>query len=146
MVAANLTQLLGTFITASHILHYNGLFDAYGHLSVRNPNNHSTFFMSRNEAPALISSASDIVEYYVSDASPVAADAPLGFIERYIHSETLKRFPGINSIVHSHSPAVIPFSMTGVPLRPSFSLAGFLGTLICFTPLSSLKTNAFHRE
>jgi ribulose-5-phosphate 4-epimerase/fuculose-1-phosphate aldolase len=102
--------------------------------------------MSRNEAPDLISSARDIVEYYVSDASPVASDAPIGFIERYIHSETLKRSPGINSIVHSHSPAVIPFSMTGVPLRPSFSLAGFLGTQINFIPLSSLKTDAFHRK
>jgi hypothetical protein len=57
--------------------------------------------MSRNEAPALVSSASDIVEYYVSDASPVEPNAPPGFIERYIHSEILKRFSGISTVVHS---------------------------------------------
>src|SRR4051794_35829834 len=127
MMAANLTQLFSTLITASHILHYNGVLDAYGHLSVRNPNNASTFFMSRNEAPALIASTSDIVEYHVSDASPVDPNAPKGFIERYIHSEILKRFSSINSVVHSHSPAIIPFSISGVPLKPSIHLAGFLG-------------------
>lgn len=127
MVAANLTQLFGTLITASHILHFHGVLDAYGHLSVRNPNNASTFFMSRNEAPALMASASDIVEYYISDASPVEPNAPRGFIERYIHSEIFKRFSAINSVVHSHSPPVIPFSISGVPMKPSIHLAGFLG-------------------
>lgn len=127
MAAANLTQLFSTFITALHILHYNGVLDAYGHLSVRNPYNASTFFMSRNEAPALVSSAGDIVEYYVSDASPVEPNAPPGFIERYIHSEILKRFSGISTVVHSHSPAMIPYSISGVPLKPSIHLAGFLG-------------------
>lgn len=128
MVAANLTVLFNTLITASHILHFNGVLDAYGHLSVRNPNNASTFFMSRNEAPALMASATDIVEYQVTDASPVDSNAPKGFIERYIHSELFKRFPTINSVVHSHSPAVVPFSMSGVPLRSSIHLAGFIGT------------------
>jgi ribulose-5-phosphate 4-epimerase/fuculose-1-phosphate aldolase len=125
MVPANLTHLFSSFITASHILHYNSLFNTYDHLSLRNPNNPSTFFISRNEAPALISAASDIVEYHVSDASPVEPDAPLGFIERYIHSTILKRFLEINSVVHSHSLAVIPFSMTSVPLEPSFFPAWF---------------------
>ncbi|KAH8799056.1 class II aldolase and Adducin N-terminal domain-containing protein [Xylogone sp. PMI_703] len=127
MVAANLSQLFGTFINALHILHYNSVLDAYGHLSVRNPYSPSTFFMSRNEAPALVSSADDIVEYRVSDASPVEPNAPSGFIERYIHSEIYKRFSGINAVVHSHSLALIPYSISDVPLKPSIHLAGFLG-------------------
>ncbi len=127
MVAANLTQLFGALITASHILHFHGVLDAYGHLSVRNPNNASTFFMSRNEAPALMASASDIVEYHISDASPVEPNAPKGFTERYIHSEIFKRFSAINSVVHSHSSPVIPFSISGAPMKPSIHLAGFLG-------------------
>jgi ribulose-5-phosphate 4-epimerase/fuculose-1-phosphate aldolase len=123
MVLANLTHLFGSFITASHILHYNSLFNTCDHLSLRNSNSPSTFFISRNVGLALISAASDIVEYHVFDASPVEPDAPLGFIERYIHGTILKLFLEINSVVHSHSLAVLTFSMTGVPLEPSFSPA-----------------------
>lgn len=129
MVAANSTTIFNTLITASHILHYNGVLDAYGHVSVRNPNNALTFFMSRNEAPALVASASDIVEYLIADASPVDPNAPTGFIERYIHSEIFKRFSNVSSVVHSHSPQVVAFSISGVPLRPSMHFGGFLGTL-----------------
>lgn len=136
MVAANLTTVFNTLITGLHILHYNGVLDAYGHMSVRNPNNGSNFFMSRNLAPALVANSSDLVEYYVEDAAPVDPNAPSGFIERYIHSELYKRFPSINSVVHSHSPQVIPYTFSGVPLRPSIHMAGFLGmhkipTLVC---------------
>ncbi|KAI1430359.1 class II aldolase and Adducin N-terminal domain-containing protein [Xylaria sp. FL1777] len=130
MMSVNLNQLFATFIHALHILHNNAVLDAYGHLSVRNPNNDSTFFMSRNMAPGLVSSPSDIVEYYVADASPVDPDAPGGFIERYIHSEIYKRFPGIGAVVHSHSPAVIPYSISDVPLKSSIHMAGFLGTRV----------------
>jgi ribulose-5-phosphate 4-epimerase/fuculose-1-phosphate aldolase len=127
MVAANLTAVFNTLITGLHILHYNGVLDAYGHMSVRNPNNGSNFFMSRNLAPALVANSSDLVEYYVENAAPVDPNAPSGFIERYIHSELYKRFPSINSVVHSHSPQVIPYTFSGVPLRPSIHMAGFLG-------------------
>ncbi|CAD0094663.1 unnamed protein product [Aureobasidium mustum] len=126
MVAANLTTVFNTLITGLHILHYNGVLDAYGHMSVRNPNNGSNFFMSRNLAPALVANSSDLVEYYVEDAAPVDPNAPSGFIERYIHSELYKRFPSINSVVHSHSPQVVPYTFSGVPLRPSIHMAGFL--------------------
>ena len=48
-------------ITASHILHFHGIFDAYGHISVRNPDDPTSFFLSMSKAPALLSSAEDIV-------------------------------------------------------------------------------------
>ena len=35
--------------------------------------------------------------------------------------------PDVNSVVHSHSPAVIPFGVTDVPLRPVNHVCGFLG-------------------
>jgi len=33
----------------------------------------------------------------------------------------------VNAVVHAHAPAVLPFSITGVPLRPAIHMAGFLG-------------------
>ena len=63
-------------------------------------------------APATVSEENDLVEYYVTDASFVKIPAPAGYAERYIHSEIYKRYPGVQSVVHSHSPAVIPYTIS----------------------------------
>ena len=71
--------------------------------------------MSRYIAPGTISSERDLVEYYVENAEPVDPTAAKGYSERCIHSEILKRFKSVNAVVHSHSEAVIPYSINGVP-------------------------------
>jgi ribulose-5-phosphate 4-epimerase/fuculose-1-phosphate aldolase len=83
--------------------------------------------MSGDAAPALVSSPSNLIEYYVSDSSPVDPKAKKGYSERFIHSEIYKRFPHINSVIHSHSEAVLPYTMNGVAMQPTFHIAGFLG-------------------
>ncbi|KAF2205963.1 arad-like aldolase/epimerase [Delitschia confertaspora ATCC 74209] len=123
-----LESLWKGLITASHILHNHGVLDAYGHISVRSPDNASTFWMPRNVAPALLSSPDDLVEYSVANAEPVEKNAPRGYIERYIHSEIYKRFPTINSVVHSHDHDVLPYCISGVSLRAIIHTAGFLGS------------------
>jgi hypothetical protein len=67
--------------------------------------------------PALVSSRDDIEEYYVEDATPVNKDSPKGYAERFIHSELYKSYQDVNSVVHSHSEAVIPFSISSFPVR-----------------------------
>lgn len=132
-------SIFSTLITANHIIHYHNVVDAYGHVSVRNPANPDTFFMSGNLAPALVSSLQDLVEYKVSDASAVNEDAPRGYAERFIHSELYKKYRGVNSVIHSHAEAVIPFGVCSVPLRPVFHMGGVMGMVdpsltrhICF--------------
>jgi HCOMODA/2-hydroxy-3-carboxy-muconic semialdehyde decarboxylase len=49
------------------------------------------------------------------------------YLERYIHGEIFKSRPEINAVVHNHSPSVIPFGVTTVPLRPLFNTAAFIG-------------------
>jgi len=115
-------SLFSTLITANHILHHHAVLDAYGHISVRNPQNSATFFVSKSLAPALVSCREDIEEYYVEDASPVNKDAPKGYAERFIHSEVYKRYKDVNSVIHSHSEAVIPFSVSSVPVCISILL------------------------
>ena len=115
-------------ITANHILHYQNVVDAYGHVSFRHPDKPNVFIMSGDKAPALVSSPSDLIEYRVSDSSPVDPNVKKGYQERFIHSELYKRFPDINSAVHSHSHAVLPYTMNGVAMQPAFHIAGFLGT------------------
>jgi ribulose-5-phosphate 4-epimerase/fuculose-1-phosphate aldolase len=128
----SLDDLWRGLITASHILHYHDVLDAYGHISVRNPDNPETFYMPRNLAPALISTVDDIVEYKVEDASAVEKNAPKGYLERFIHSEIYKRFPTVNSVVHSHSVDVLPYCVSEVPLKATTHMAGFLG--VKFSP------------
>lgn len=117
-------------ISGSHILHYHNVVDAFGHLSFRHPHDPLIFVMSRNAAPGTISSPGDLIEYYVEDARPVDPTAPAGFLERCIHSECYKRYPDVHSVIHSHSEAVVPYSISGVPLRACFHMAGFLGTRV----------------
>ena len=125
----NLTETLGTLITASHILHYNAILDAYGHVSVRNPLNSSTFFLSHNVAPALIASPTDLVEYHISDASPVDPNAPAGYLEREIHASVLRQYSNLSCVIHSHSQEMVAYSLlsgNGPALRPLWHMAGFI--------------------
>ena len=123
----NITATLSTLITANHILHYHDVLDSMGHVSVRNPNNASTYFIALQMGPAVVSGPEDIGEYLVSDSSPVG-DTKGGYAERYIHSEIFKRYPDINSVVHSHAEDVLPYTvLNSVQLQPTYHMAGFLG-------------------
>ena len=126
---SNLTSLLSTLITASHILHYNNVLDAYGHVSLRSPSNSSTFYLSHNVAPALIASPTDLVEYQISDASPLDPNAPQGYLERNIHAAVLKQYPQVNCVIHSHSQDIVSYTILpeGPALKPVWHMAGFLG-------------------
>ena len=52
------------------------------------------------------------------DGEPVKDDGRPIYSERFIHSEIYKARPDVNSVVHTHSPTVVPFSVTSEPLRP----------------------------
>jgi len=123
-------------LDANHILHFLGIVDAFGHVSVRNPDNASQFFMSFSLAPALATSQS-IITYEINNATALAltfnssvtgSNIPAGFAERFIHSEIYKAFPDVQGVVHSHTTAVLPFAAAGVPLKAQMHTAGSLGT------------------
>jgi ribulose-5-phosphate 4-epimerase/fuculose-1-phosphate aldolase len=111
-------------ITASHILANEGILDSFGHTTVRSVTDPTHFFMPRAMPPALVSRA-DIVELDL-DCKPVTPNAPRLNGERYIHCEIYKARPDVQSVIHSHDLAVIPFGLTGTPLRPVVAQAGFL--------------------
>src|SRR6266478_8801305 len=76
-------------------------------------------------APGLVTT-NDIMEFD-RDGNAVDPQGRALYLERYIHSEIYKARPEVKAVVHSHSPAVIPFGVTSVPLRPIFHLSSFLG-------------------
>ena len=117
--------LIADLVLASHILENEGVLDSFGHVTVRSAKNPSRFYIPRAMAPGQVST-SDIVEIDNAECTPVAPNAPRLNGERFIHSEIYKARADVNSVIHSHSRAVIPFGLAGVPLRPVVVQAGFL--------------------
>jgi ribulose-5-phosphate 4-epimerase/fuculose-1-phosphate aldolase len=112
-------------VAANRILAEHGVIDAYGHVSVRLEGNPKRYLLSRSIAPELVRSE-DIMEYDL-DSNPVDPRGRESVRERFIHGEIYKARPDVNAVVHNHSPSVVPFSVTKVPLRPIFHMAAFVG-------------------
>src|SRR5436190_1122696 len=111
-------------VLANRILNDRGVLDAYGHISIRHPANPNRYLMARAIAPGLVT-ADDIMEFDL-DSNPVDRGGRALFIERFIHGEVYKARPDVNSVIHTHSAGVIPFSVTPTPLRPVIHNASFL--------------------
>ena len=109
---------------ANRILAHHDVLDGYGHVSVRNADDPSRFLLSRNMAPARVT-ANDILLFGL-DGEPVEQTSKSIYLERFIHSSVYAARPEVQAVVHSHSPAVIPFGITDVPLRAVYHMGGFL--------------------
>jgi HCOMODA/2-hydroxy-3-carboxy-muconic semialdehyde decarboxylase len=118
-------NLLDDLVAANRILAEHGVIDAYGHVSIRSPHDPKRFFLARAIAPETVQ-PEDILEYDL-DANALDARGRDSVSERFIHSEIYRARPDVMSVVHNHSPSVIPFSVTGVKLRALFHMAAFIG-------------------
>jgi HCOMODA/2-hydroxy-3-carboxy-muconic semialdehyde decarboxylase len=112
-------------VAANHILYAQSVVDGFGHVSVRHDTNPARFWLSRSMAPGLVTT-DDIMEFDL-DSNPIDARGRGTYVERFIHGEIYRRRPDVKAIVHSHSPAVIPFGVTNVPLKPIFHMSAFIG-------------------
>jgi HCOMODA/2-hydroxy-3-carboxy-muconic semialdehyde decarboxylase len=120
------TRAIDELVAANHILFDQGVVDGFGHVSVRHPASGDRFLLARSIAPALVTAA-DIMEFDL-DANPLDAGGRALYLERFIHSEIYRARPDAGAVVHSHSPAVVPFSVArGVALRAVWHLGGILG-------------------
>ena len=112
-------------VAAYRILAEHGVIDAYGHVSMRSPDNPQRYYIARSIAPEIVQ-VEDIMEYDL-DSKALDERGRESVRERYIHGEIYKARPEIVAVVHNHSPSVIPFSVTGVPMRPIYHMASFIG-------------------
>ena len=119
-----MSDLIADLAAASRILAAQGVVDGFGHVSLRHPAAPDRYLMARSVAPALVTPG-DILEYDL-DSNPINANGRSSFLERFIHGEIYKARPDIQSVVHSHSPSVIPFGLTGVPMQAMFHSAAFI--------------------
>jgi 3-hydroxy-2-methylpyridine-4,5-dicarboxylate 4-decarboxylase len=112
-------------VLANHILYDQNAVDGYGHISVRNPANPNTFFLSRSIAPSVVK-VEDIMEFDMN-GNALNGDMRVAYGERFIHSGILKNRPDINSVIHGHASPVLPYGLTGTTLKPVYHMSSFLG-------------------
>jgi HCOMODA/2-hydroxy-3-carboxy-muconic semialdehyde decarboxylase len=118
-------KLIEDLVAANHILAAESVVDGYGHVSVRHDKDPNRYLIARSVAPELVTAA-DILELDL-DSVPVDLRGRKMYLERFIHGEIYKLRPDVKSVVHHHSAAVIPFGITGVPMRPVYHMAAFVG-------------------
>ncbi|HUD85647.1 MAG TPA: class II aldolase/adducin family protein, partial [Xanthobacteraceae bacterium] len=123
----SLGELVDDLVAANRALARLNVLDAFGHVSVRDPRNPHHYLISRSIAPESVTAADILVLDLDSQAVNPKDDGSLLYRERFIHGEIYKARPDVNAVVHSHSPTVVPFTVTRAKLRPLLHNAGFLG-------------------
>ena len=105
----DLNQLKEDLVTANRILADHNVLDSFGHVSIRHPDNADHFLMARARAPMCVE-IDDIMEF-TFDGKVVGPEAGKPYSERFIHGAILEARPDVKSVVHNHSPNIVPFSV-----------------------------------
>jgi ribulose-5-phosphate 4-epimerase/fuculose-1-phosphate aldolase len=119
-----LDAVIDDIVAANRILAGLAVVDGFGHVSARHPDNPERYLLSRSLAPELVTR--DDLHTYDLQSNVQGGDTRQPYLERFIHGEIYARRPDVHAVVHSHAPAVVPFSTTKVPLRPVFHMSSFL--------------------
>src|SRR5438477_1917308 len=123
---ASLDTLIQDLVIANRILAKEDVVDAYGHVSVRHPDNPKHFFISRSLAPELIEKT-DIVELGL-DGQPVRDEKRSLYLERFIHAAIYEKRPEVTAVVHAHAEDILPFGIAkAIPLKPVIHSGSFIG-------------------
>ncbi len=114
-------------VIANRILALNKVLDAYGHVSIRHPENPDRYFLARSVSPAIVE-PEDIVEFHL-DGTPVDSEErrPL-YLERFIHGGVYEKRADVKAVLHSHADETLPFSISKTTrLRPVIHAVGDIG-------------------
>jgi HCOMODA/2-hydroxy-3-carboxy-muconic semialdehyde decarboxylase len=125
-VAKTKDQAIEDLVYGNRILYNEGVLDAFGHISVRDPMDPTKFYMSRGIAPSQVT-GKDILQYDMQ-CNAIGAPPNTGYGERFIHCGIFRARPDVNVVIHAHSLQLIPFGLTKTPLRAVFLMGGWLGT------------------
>ncbi|MDE0705843.1 MAG: class II aldolase/adducin family protein [Rhodospirillaceae bacterium] len=123
--------LIADLVTANRILAHEGVVDGFGHVSLRDPGDAGRYLISVSRSPELVDEG-DIVALGLDGepAGPSAGETRALYLERPIHGAIYAARPDVGCIVHNHSLSVIPFGVTGAPLKPVFHMASGIGDTI----------------
>ena len=129
-------DLIEDLVAANRILAAENVVDAFGHVSARHPEKPDHYLIARAVPPELTTS-DDIME--ITLGGEVAnGDARKPYLERFIHGAIYEARPDVQSVVHSHSHSVLPYSVTNEKLRPIVHSCATIG---CHIPVWDAQTS-----
>jgi ribulose-5-phosphate 4-epimerase/fuculose-1-phosphate aldolase len=111
----NAGEAVEFLVMANRILANEGIFDYLGHVSVRNPENPETFFISRALAPEQVTKA-DILEVDF-DGNVITKTIWRPYSERIIHGAIYKARRDVNSVIHAHPMPIVTISILEIPVQ-----------------------------
>ena len=112
-------------VAANRILAREEIVDAFGHVSIRDPENPRRYVMARSRAPELVEHA-DLIRFE-QDGRSLDPGARTPYGERMIHGAIYEARNDVNSVVHNHAYPLLPFSITGRALEPMVHVASVIG-------------------
>ena len=120
-------RVVDDLVLANKILARQGVLDAYGHVSVRDPSNPDRFLQSRSRSAYLVE-ADDIMDFRLDGQVVDENDERPPYLERFIHAAIFDGRPEINCVIHAHTESILPFTVTDTPFIPVFHNASEIGT------------------
>jgi ribulose-5-phosphate 4-epimerase/fuculose-1-phosphate aldolase len=124
---SNLDTVFRDLVIANRILAKEDVVDAYGHVSIRHPDNPNHFLIARSLAPDLVT-ADDIVELDL-DGQPMRNETRTLYLERFIHAAIFDARPEVMAVVHAHAEDTLPFGIAdATKLRPVIHSGSFIGS------------------
>jgi HCOMODA/2-hydroxy-3-carboxy-muconic semialdehyde decarboxylase len=121
-----LERAIKDLVIANRILAHQGLFDEYGHVSVRHPLDPGRYLLARACTAAYVEPG-DIVEHTLDNQPVRSENRPLNS-ERFAHGAIYEARPDVRAVLCAHSDDVAPFGITGVSLRPVIGTVGDMGS------------------
>jgi ribulose-5-phosphate 4-epimerase/fuculose-1-phosphate aldolase len=122
---SNIDEQLKELVIANRILAREGVVDGFGHASIRHPEKPDHFIMACSRSPELV--VREDLMVFAADGTPVENTHLKPYAERFIHAGMYEARSDVHAVVHNHSYAVIPFSVTNTKVRPLLHVAATIG-------------------
>src|SRR5260370_24907237 len=122
---SDISALVRDLVVAIRILARENVVDAYGHVSVRHPDDPHRFLLATSVAPEMVEQ--DHIVAFNLDCAPVRDDGRPLYHERFIHGGIYEARPDVQAAVHAHSEDVLPFSISSTSLCPASCSGRFIG-------------------
>lgn len=110
---------------ANRILAREGVVDALGHVSLRDPKQPDTYLLARSISPGIVTE--DDIQRFTLDSRPVDPAAPKSYSERVIHGAIYQARPDVHAVCHFHAGPILPFCLTDSPLTPVTHVGATMG-------------------
>ena len=118
-------RLITELVIANRILAREDVVDAYGHVSIRDPENPGRYYLSCSRAPALVE-PDDIMQFDLESAI-IGSKGKTPYLERFIHGAIYEARPDVIAVVHAHAEDTLPFGIAPARLKPVIHSGAFIG-------------------